>query len=159
MISKYIAKNYSIAQLAYLAGILDGEGSFLIGCYTKNPKTGTPHFHTMIQVSSTDAILIDWLVENFGGRKAYYTAKQTPKNSRRAVFRWTIHSDRVKHICETTMPYLVIKKNQAQIMIDMRNTFERTRMQKGQQGTQPIEPDILKLRYELFNQLKSLHIR
>jgi len=159
MISKYIAKDYSIAQLAYLAGILDGEGCFVIGCYAFSKKTGVPHFHTTIQVTSTDRILIEWLVDNFGGKLFTYTAKQMASNCKRVPFRWTIFSDRVKHLCECTLPYLVIKKEQAQIMIDMRNTFERTRMQKSQQGTQPIDPDILKLRYELFNQLKSLHIR
>lgn len=159
MISKYVPKEYTVAQLAYMAGIMDGEGCFIIGAYAKNPKTGTPHFHTTMQVSSTDEILIDWIVENFGGKKSFYTAKQTPINSRRAVYRWTGHSDRVKHMCEVLMPYLVIKKDQAKVMIEMRNTFEKTRMQKGQQGTQPISQDILALRYSLFDKMKSLHIR
>jgi len=159
MISTYVPKEYTIAQLAYLAGIIDGEGAFIIGAYAKNPKTGTPHFHTTIQLSSTDECLIDWLVENFGGKKSKYTPKQTPKNSRRPVSRWTIFSDRVKHLCEVMMPYLVIKKEQAETMIEMRNTFEKTRMRLGDQGTQPIDPEVLELRYFLFNKMKSLHIR
>jgi len=57
------------------------------------------------------------------------------------------------------LPYLVIKKEQSQIMIEMRNTFEKTRMQKGHQGTQPISKEILDIRYKLFSKLKSLHIR
>jgi len=159
VISSYIRKEYSIAQIAYLAGIMDGEGAFIIGAYAKNPKTGTPHFHTTMQISSTDAVLINWLVDNFGGRLQYYTSKQTPKNARRAVYRWTAHSDRVKHLCEIMLPYLIIKKEQAEVMIQMRDTFEKTRMRKGQQGTQPIEKDVLDLRYILFNKMKSLHIR
>lgn len=159
MISKYVKKEYTIQQASYLAGIMDGEGCFVIGAYAKNPKTGTPHFHTTMQVSNADERLIDWLVENFGGKKAYYTAKQTPKNSKRAVYKWVIHSDRVKHLCEVILPYSVIKKEQAETMIKMRDTFERTRMRKGQQGTQPIDKDVLELRYSLFNHMKSLHIR
>jgi len=159
MISKYVRKEYTIAQIAYLAGIMDGEGAFLIGAYAKNPKTGTPHFHTTMQVSSTDISLINWLVDNFGGRLQHYSAKQTPKNSRKAVYRWTAHSDRVKHLCEIMIPYLVIKIEQAKVMIQMRDTFEKTRMRKGQQGTQPIEQEVLELRYSLFHKMKSLHIR
>lgn len=159
MISSYVRKEYTIAQTAYLSGIMDGEGAFIIGAYAKNPKTGTPHFHTTMQVSSTDACLINWLVDNFGGRLQYYTARQTPKNSKRAVYRWTAHSDRVKHLCEIMLPYLVIKKEQAEIMIQMRDTFEKTRMQKGQQGTQPISQEVLDVRYNLFHKMKSLHIR
>lgn len=159
MISKYIPKDYTVAQLAYLAGIMDGEGCFVIGAYAHNPQTGTPHFHTTMQVSSTDECLIDWLVGNFGGKKSFYTAKQTPKNSRRAVYRWTQWSDGVKHLCQVMMPYLIIKAEQAHVMIEMRNTFEKTRMRKGDQGTQPIEKEVLDIRYALFNKMKSLHIR
>ena len=159
MISTYIPKEYTIAQMAYLAGILDGEGSFIIGCYAFSKKTGVPHFHTTIQVTSTDKVLIEWLVDNFGGKLSTYTARQLSNNFKRIPFRWTIHSDRVKHLCECTLPYLVIKKDQAQIMIDMRNTFEKTRMRKGQQGTQPIEKEVLDIRYALFHKIKLLHIR
>ena len=159
MISTYIPKEYTIAQMAYLAGILDGEGSFIIGCYAFSKKTGVPHFHTTIQVTSTDKVLIEWLVDNFGGKLSTYTARQLSNNFKRIPFRWTIHSDRVKHLCEGTLPYLVIMKDQAQIMIDMRNTFEKTRMRKGQQGTQPIEKEVLDIRYALFHKIKLLHIR
>ena len=159
MISTYIPKEYTIAQMAYLAGILDGEGSFIIGCYAFSKKTGVPHFHTTIQVTSTDKVLIEWLVDNFGGKLSTYTARQLSNNFKRIPFRWTIHSDRVKHLCECTLPYLVIKKDQAQIMIDMRNTLEKTRMRKGQKGTQPIEKEVLDIRYALFHKIKLLHIR
>ena len=159
MISTYIKKDYTVAQLAYLAGILDGEGCFVIGCYAFSKKTGVPHFHTTIQVTSTDKVLIEWLVDVFGGKLSTYTAKQMATNSKRVPFRWTIFSDRVKHICECTLPYLIIKKDQAKIMIEMRNTFEKTRMRKGDQGTQPLTKEVLDIRYELFYKLKSLHIR
>lgn len=159
MISKYIPKDYTIAQLAYLAGILDGDGAFIIGCYAFNKKTGTPHFHTSIQVTSVDKVLIEWLVDNFGGKLSTYTAKQMASNCKRVPFRWTIFSDRVKHLCECILPYLVIKTEQAEIMIEMRNTFEKTRMQKGNKGTQPISKEVLDIRYALFHKLKSLHIR
>lgn len=159
MISKYIPKDYTVDQLAYLAGILDGEGCFVIGCYAFSKKTGVPHFHTTIQVTSTDKILIEWLVNNFGGKLSSYTEKQMANNCKRIPFRWTIFSDRVKHLCECVMPYLVIKKEQAQVMIEMRNTFEKTRMRKGHKGTQPIDKEVLDIRYFLFHKLKSLHIR
>jgi hypothetical protein len=159
MISTYVKKDYTVAQLAYLAGIVDGEGCFVIGCYAFNKKTGVPHFHTTIQVTSTDRILIEWLVDNFGGKVAAYTPKQTAKNSRRTPYKWVIHADRLKHLCELMLPYLVIKKDQAELMIEMRDTFEKTRMRKGQQGTQPIEKEVLDLRYSLFHKLKAMHLR
>jgi hypothetical protein len=155
----FIRKEYSAIQVAYLAGIIDGEGSIYIGCYSHNPKTGTPHYQTKIEVSNTSEPLVDWLIANFEGNKTMYTAKQLAKNSRRAVYRWTIWSDRVAHLCEIMLPYLVIKKREAEIMIEMRETYKKTHMQKGQQGTQPIEKSVLADRERLYKEIKSLHIR
>lgn len=44
-------------------------------------------------------------------------------------------------------------------MIEMRETYKKTHMQKGQQGTQPIEKSVLADRERLYKEIKSLHIR
>lgn len=155
----YEYKDYSVAELAYMAGIIDGEGSIYIGNFSSNPKTGTLHYQTNMEVTNTDKGLIDWLISTFGGRCNYYTAKQTPKNSRRAVYRWIASGERLTDICHKMLPYLVIKKRQAEIMIEMRKTYERTSIKKGQQGTQPIEPEVLAARKLLFDEMRSLHCR
>ena len=74
-------KEYTIVQIAYLAGIVDGEGSIYIGNFSCNPKTGTKNYQTNMEVTNTDENLINWLMENIGGRKNTYTPAQTPKNS------------------------------------------------------------------------------
>jgi hypothetical protein len=68
-------KTYTDIQLAYLAGIIDGEGSIYIGNFSCNPKTGTPYYQTNMEVTNTDAGLIDWLMGNIGGRRSLYTEK------------------------------------------------------------------------------------
>lgn len=159
MISGYVKKEYSSVDAAYLAGIIDGEGSIYIGCYSVNKKTGAPHYQTKIEVSNTSEELVDWLIKTFGGNKTFYSAKQTPKNSRRAVHRWTIWSDHVAHMCEIMLPYLIIKKRQAEIMIEMRNTYNRDHHPRGVQGMQPLEQSVLDHRARLYHEIKSLHIR
>ena len=154
-----IRKEYTSTQAAYLAGIIDGEGSIYIGCYSRNPKTGAPHYQTKIEVSNTSEILINWLINTFGGNKTYYSPKQTPKNSRRAVHRWSIWSDHVAHMCEIMLPYLVIKKREAEIMIEMRSTYNRDHHPKGIQGMQALGKDVLDHREALYYEIKSLHIR
>jgi len=155
----YTRKEYSIEEIAYLAGIVDGEGSIYIGAFSSNPKTGAPHYQTNIEVTNTDIGLIDWLVNVFGGRRASYTAKQTPKNSRRAVYRWMASGDRCTHLCEIMMPYLVIKKRQAEIMLQMRATFKHTGAQKGRQGTPAVSQEILEIRKRLEAEMRALHVR
>jgi len=90
MVKSKPIKEYTIAQIAYFAGIVDGEGSIYIGNFSSNKKTGTPYYQTNMEVTNTDENLIIWLMENIGGGKTVYTHAQTPKNSRRTVYRWMV---------------------------------------------------------------------
>lgn len=158
MKSKYIRKSYSQIQCAYLAGIIDGEGSIYIGRFI-GPKRKSPHYQTNIEISNTAESLITWLYETFGGARSEYTPNQTPKNSRKKVYRWSAWSDQVEHICELIQPYVVIKKREVEIMIAMRQTFKRNITQKGIQGTAPIPKEILDVRESCWNEIRSLHQR
>jgi hypothetical protein len=155
----YIRKEYSIAECAYLAGIVDGEGSIYIGAFSSNPKTNTPHYQTNIEVSNTDKGLIEWLVNTFGARMGTYTPAQLPSNSRKTVYRWTATGERVTHLCEIMMPYLIIKKRQAEIMLKMRETYNHTGAYTGHQGLPKVSSEILEIRKALETEMRSLHCR
>ena len=156
----YIRKDYSIEHIAYMAGIIDGEGSIYIGNFSSNPKTGTKYYQTNIEVTNTDKPLMDWILNMFGGRLYTYTAKQLPKNSRRTVYRWIATGERVTHLAEILLPYLIVKKRQADIMILMRATFKPvTGVIRGIQGIQILDADLLALRQTYFEEMRSLHCR
>ncbi len=157
--SNYIRKKYSETTAAYMAGILDGEGCLSIGNFSGNRKNGDRHFQTNISISSTDKCLIDWLYDTFGGYRGEYTPKQMSRNGRKQVYRWQCSSDRLLHICEITLPYLIIKKRQAEILIEMRKTFCNSQNQKGKFHAQRIPKEILNLRQKLFLELRELHNR
>lgn len=152
-------KEYTLTQIAYLAGIIDGEGSIYIGNFSKNPNTGVPYYQTNIEVTNTDINLINWLKENIGGRSNKYTFKQTPKNSRRDVYRWIVSGDLLTHLCHLLLPYLIIKKRQCEIMIEMRKTFDKPTSIKGQCGATPLDENVLSLRKKHFDEMRSLHCR
>jgi hypothetical protein len=154
----YTKRTHTVAELAYLAGIIDGEGSIYIGNFSSNPKTNVPYYQTKIEVTNTDQGLIDWLCATFGGSKRAYTPKQTPKTSRKPVFNWNTSGDRCRDICELIMPYLIIKKRQAEIMIKIRATFIPT-VEKGRQGIAPLSQEVLVIRQQLMEEMRSLHIR
>lgn len=155
----YIRKEYTNEQIAYLAGIIDGEGSIYIGNFSSNKVTGAKYYQTNIEVTNTDKNLIDWLVNIFGGRSYAYTKSQTPKNSRKPVYRWIASGERVTHLCEIMMPYLVCKKRQAEIMIKMRKTYDLTGMKIGRPGTTHLTDEILAIRQSYFDEMRSLHVR
>ena len=50
-------------QIIYLAGIMDGEGTFNIGHHNKSSR----HLNSRIYVVNTDERLINWLHTHFGG--------------------------------------------------------------------------------------------
>src|SRR5690349_20798335 len=121
--SQYTRINYTVAQLAYLAGIIDGEGTLFIGNYGNKDKIrGTGFFQTVMAVTTTDKCLVDWLFINFGGWKSEYTPKQRAINCKGPVHSWKCTGDRLTHLCELILPYLVIKKDQAEILLAMRQT-------------------------------------
>lgn len=156
----YERKDYTVAELAYLAGIIDGEGSVYIGNFSSNPKTGTKYYQTNIEVTNTDLQLMDWLLNTFGGRNYTYTAKQTPHNSRRTSYRWIATGERVTHLCELLLPYVIVKKPQIEIMIKMRATFKPiSGVKRGVQGIQILDADILATRQSYFEQMQALHCR
>lgn len=157
--SKYTRKDYTVAQCAYMAGIMDGEGSFYIGNYSGNRKNGDRHYQTVLSVSSTDIALIDWLHQTFGGMRREYTPNQMAKNCRKKVYSWAASSDRLLHICELILPYLTIKKRQCEIMIEMRKTYHDAHNQKGKWQVQRIPQEILDARHRFFLELRSLHGR
>lgn len=152
-------KQYTIAHVAYLAGIIDGEGSIYIGNFSSNKKTGTPHYQTNIEVTNTDENLIKWLLDNFGGRSNKYTKKQSPANSRKPIYRWIVSGELLTELCHILLPFLVIKREQCEIMIKMRATFDYEHAVKGKKGIQPPSKTILDLRKIYFDQMRSLHCR
>lgn len=156
---KYIPKEYSTIDLAYLAGIIDGEGCVFIGNFSCNAKFKTPYFQTLILVSNTDKALIDWLYKTFGGSFIKYTRAQTPKNSRKEVFKWSIQGERLTHIGEVVLPFLICKKNQVEILLKMRYSLERVKVQKGKYGIQRLPDEVILYRQSLMDELRSLHTR
>lgn len=153
----YEKKEYRIEDIAYLAGIIDGEGCLTAGTYSKT-TAGNPSFQTMLKVSNTEEKLINWLKDTFGGLICNYTPAQTAKNSRKQVFMWQVSGDRLLHICELTLPFSVSKKEQLQTMIKLRETFKDRGYTKGRNGPS-LDISVIEERHRLCDHLKFLHSR
>jgi len=132
------------AQLAYLAGIIDGEGSFYIGI-TKNRK-----FNCRIYVVNTNEDLIKWLKETFGGLIYKRTSIKNPHWKTR--YEWVLDKTAIDPVCQQIIPYLIIKKKHAEIMIDFRNSFIK--------GKRPVITEyILAFRRACHEEIKKLNHR
>jgi len=113
------------SDLAYMAGIVDGEGCFWLGKIPKKAGDGyvTEHFRGLLKIDNTDYKLMEWLDNIFSGTASAVSRYTSSKKFEREVFTWIATGDRLLDICEQILPYLVIKKEHCENMIKFRKTY------------------------------------
>lgn len=97
-------------DLAYTAGIIDGEGSISI----RNTKNGKYRCYVLrVDVGSTDEWLPMWLKFAYGG-SVFNEIREKPASP---LWRWTITTRQAKSFLGLILPYLQLKRPQAEIAI------------------------------------------
>lgn len=99
---------------AYLAGLIDGEGCISI----RRCKQGKfIYYKPMIEVGMTDKGPIELLEKNFGN-SAWYEIIPTGKR-KLICHKWRVTGTRCLPILNAILPYLIVKKKQAEIVIKL----------------------------------------
>ena len=95
---------------AYLAGIVDGEGSIILKTQMTKSKNGKryPCRKLELRVGNTSIELLEW-IKQFGGH--YYYEKT--KDGQKPRYQWCITTRGAAEILEEILPYLIIKKEKA----------------------------------------------
>ena len=98
---------------SYLAGIIDGEGCISV---SKNPRNGRNYYRLILDITTTSNELNQWLEDKFGGivRTTYARNK-----NRTDMQGWTVSGNQCQDILRLTLPYLIIKKHQAELALLM----------------------------------------
>lgn len=108
-----------VPTLAYLAGIVDGEGSISILCHHHARKfyVGGERmlkaFTETVQISNTSEELIEWLLNNIGGKAIPVWTRPDRLQS----YRWYVNGRNVPPFLTAVLPYLVVKRAQAQLVL------------------------------------------
>jgi len=100
-------------DLAYVAGIVDGEGCISIAHNTR-PGHKYPSFELRVTVTSTDLWLCQMLRMGFAGRIA---SKSLETSRRLPCWYWSIERAHAAEFLKLILPYLHIKKPQAELAI------------------------------------------
>ena len=110
-------------DMAYLAGIMDGDGCFSI---IKQKTTAAPLYYPFLQFTNLRKEIIDFCQENFGGSIVALKKHICKDGSTgRQVYRWRIRSiENVKPVLTKLIPFLKIKKERAEFLLEFVNTFE-----------------------------------
>jgi len=99
-------------EKAYAAGIIDGEGTIGIWREARGKNSSGYRYRVALEVSNTKELLIDWLVEKFGGYKAKSNAS---KDNQQLLWKWRCTTSRVPDVVNELIPYLLIKVEQAKL--------------------------------------------
>ena len=161
-IIEYEKKIYEPLILAYLAGIIDGEGSLCI--YRVNPATynryQTPNFRSVLNISNTKKELFDWIKYHFGNLNKSKKHKRSifKKNSthERWIYEWVVQGHRLVDICTQVLPYLVLKRRQCELILEFRKTYEN---QKGCGAHSPLNPEIIAIREDIRVEMCRLNAK
>jgi len=105
-------------DLAYAAGLMDGEGSICIREHTyKTPGHNIPSFSLYVEIRMTNKEGVEYIKSVFGGSLKSKGLTKTGK----VIYDWKIYSNKAAKFLEIISPYLKCKHRQAKVAIRFSN--------------------------------------
>lgn len=137
-----------VAEKAYTAGILDGEGSIQIN--PSQSQARNKYWNLSIQISSNDIKMVKRLLKIWEiGSITKWKAKGSKRN--RMSYNWRIHCSKSGWFLTSLLPYLIIKKEHAKVGIKFRKYT-------GIKGTR-LSKEAIVNRNKLAKQLRKLNLK
>jgi hypothetical protein len=114
--------------IPYIAGIIDSEGCLTIKKTDSSKHNGrvTPTYLTLIDIGMSDTEPLKMIQDEFGG--LFSSRNKTPK--RKTIFLYRSTQNITESILNKVLPYLIVKKQQAQILLSLRELQSRARSYK-----------------------------
>lgn len=133
-------------KLAYLAGIVEGEGTIAILKQQGTRGRRGPLYSLRLIVSNSSEKLMEWLEDNYGG-----SVHKVKEKHGRTVYQWVLAPRGAFKLLKKMQPYIIIKSEQVSIAISFQQ--ENTRRHKGR------VPIWLRVKREnYFQRMKELHL-
>jgi len=117
--------------LPYTAGIIDGEGSIGIHWHKSKSRHSLGYYGLRVTVGNTNPWLIQFLKFNFGGS---ITVRHRLNPVWKDAWHWTIYEKQAMNFLKLVVPYLQLKKPQAELAIVFQQT-KRKRTLNRQTGS------------------------
>ena len=140
------------ADIGWLAGFLDGEGSFMI---LVADRYGYRSWYCSVAASSTSTRLLDRCKELAGG---YITSKFKPKGKAKMSQIWTLKGLPLDDLLPKLLPYLIEKREQAGILLALRRETQHGN-RKGEHGVNTADSDTHRRREEMRMAVRALNHR
>jgi hypothetical protein len=114
-------------DLIYLAGFIDGEGTITALRQTR-VQTGNESMSFRVMLANSHEPVMRWIYETFGGGLSNPRSVRSVKH--KPVMTWYIGAYEALALCHRLLPYLKVKRRQAEIIIAL-SEFGYERSGKG----------------------------
>jgi hypothetical protein len=112
--------SYAPTTLAYLAGIIDGEGCFKATAHKH--RNGSTNMQILMAVSNTSWELMVWLQSTFGGK---VVVRKKHATHLRQQWAWHLYATDLVRLLPDLLPFMVIKRTQAELTLEWAALAER----------------------------------
>lgn len=159
MSGKWFAKpmeGISVADLAYAAGIIDGEGCINISMcdYSRRGQHLRQNYCVRVAVLTTDAVICPWLKETFGGAMREYTDKRYgTKAAKGTLRRWSLSMSMTAGFLQAILPYLKLKRERAEVALQFCTLL------RGPGGNKPLPEENMQERRRYYERMKELNAK
>lgn len=135
---KQVARGYKYAKgpvltmdrdtCIYLAGLFDGEGSFMIS--TSTDRKGGVKFNARARIGMSHRPTIEWIAEKIGRSvQRHGLGRNAPQNAK-PIYRVSVeNAEGIISFTEQLLPFLITKREAAEVILN----FCRSRRASGQQ--------------------------
>ena len=106
---------YNELDLAYIAGLFDGEGHCRIGRYQAT-KNGKVYYRAIANITNTDKSVLEFVQKLYGLGSIQTSDFRPPK---KIVYRWVLSHGQARQFLKSIQPYARIKREQiAKVLAD-----------------------------------------
>ena len=153
-------RKHTPIDLAYLAGLIDGEGSVIVNPYCPREGQRFKQYNLRVLVVNTNKEILEWIKSIFGG--GVYSHGKPESIKHKQCYTWNIDAKKAEILLREVFPYLKIKKPQAKVALEFRKTFNLSKYIRYENGIHvgnKVPDNLLNKRSQLREELKSLNQR
>jgi hypothetical protein len=110
-----VAKEMTVADAAYLAGLIDGEGHISGYIYSYRNET----LYIKVAIANTYKPVLDWAQEVTGVGSVTARRGSNPNPKHKLRYSWQCNAMAAESVLKQVLPYLRIKPDRAQLALDV----------------------------------------
>jgi len=114
----------TIADLAWAAGIIDGEGSIFIMKQQRKDRERGHNYILRISVQSTDPYMTKELGKLFPDG-AIFSQDRYKSENWSDTLKWQVNGRRAVNVLKQILPFMRVKQDQAKMAVDFQETTKK----------------------------------